>query len=255
MRSISVLIVDDEPLMCEELRSQLAAYPEIEVLAVCHNGEEALARSGELNPDAMFLDIQMPGISGLNVADVLSRQVRAPRVVFLTAHDEFALKAFTVDALDYVLKPFDEDDIGRVIAKLKRYFQALGKGETAGPEPAVTGRKTDYTRKFCVQQGGKLEVIDQEQIQLIYAKDRLVFIQTTDGASHLIRFTLNEIASKLDPKRFVRCHRNYIVNVDRIQNLENWFNRGYLLVLKGTPKTEIPVSRHYVGHLKTYLEF
>ena len=122
-------------------------------------------------------------------------------------------------------------------------------------EPAGSAHNLDYTRKFCVQQGAKLEVIDQDQIQLIYAKERLVFIQTAEGISHLIKSTLNELITKLDPKLFMRCHRNYIVNVDQIKNLENWFNRGYLLVLKGTAKTEIPVSRHYVSHLKAYLEF
>lgn len=255
MRKISIVIVDDEPLMCEELQCQLDAYAEVEVLAVCHNGEEALARAAELKPDVMFLDIQMPGITGLNVADVLSRQIRAPKVVFLTAHDEYALKAFAVDALDYVLKPFDEHDINRVIAKLRRLFCTVGSGDPVESGPAGSGHKADYTRKFCVQQGAKLEVIDQEQIQLILARERLVFIQTTDGISHQIRSTLNELSAKLDPKLFVRCHRNYIVNVDQIKNLENWFNRGYLLVLKGTAKTEIPVSRQYVRQLKRYLEF
>ena len=253
MRKITIMIVDDELLMCEELQCQLELYPEVEILAVCHNGEEALAKAAELRPDVMFLDIQMPGITGLNVADVLSRQTSPPRVIFLTAHDEYALKAFAVDALDYVLKPFDEHDIKRVISKLQKLFGVLHTREE--PEPAAPDRAKDYMRKFCVHRGARLEVLEQEQIQLIYAKDRLVFIQTAEGASHLIKSTLNELATKLDPKYFMRCHRNYIVNVDQIQSLENWFNRGYLLILKGKAKTEVPVSRQYVRYLKEYLEF
>ena len=255
MRKMTTLIVDDEPLLCEELQSQLESYPDIEILAVCHDGEEALAKAAELKPDLMFLDIQMPGITGLNVADVLSRQSRPPKVIFLTAHDEYALKAFAVDALDYVLKPFDEHDINRVMAKLRRQLCTAGSGDPASPAPVGSGHTADYARKFCVQHGAKLEVIDQEQIQLIYAKDRLVYIQTTDGVSHQVRSTLNELGAKLDPKLFVRCHRNYIVSINQIRCLETWFNRGYLMVLKGPTKTEIPVSRQYVHLLKEHLEF
>lgn len=255
MRTIPALIVDDEPLMCEELQSQLEPYPEIEILAICHNGEDALARAAELKPSLVFLDIQMPGINGLNVADVLSRQARPPKVVFITAHDNYALKAFGVDALDYVLKPYDEHDIRRVITKLKKQFGTLADGNPVEPEPAGAGTKADYISKLCVQQGPRLEVIDQERIQLICARERQVFLQTTDGTSHLLKSTLNELAARLDPKRFMRCHRNYIVNVDQIKSLENWFNRGYLLIMKGAVPTEIPVSRQYVKHLKAYLEF
>lgn len=255
MGKITIMIVDDELLMCEELKCQLDLYSELEVLAVCHNGEEALARAAELKPDLIFLDIQMPGITGLTVADVLSRQLQPPKVVFLTAHDEYALKAFSVDALDYVLKPFDENDINRVIAKIKKQLSPPGKPAPEAQEPDLPGQPLDFQRKFCVQKGARLEVLDQEQIQLVYAKDRLVFIQTMEGAAHQIKSTLNELSAKLDPKLFVRCHRNYIVNVDAIQSLENWFNRGYLLVMKGKARAEVPVSRQYVRSLKDYLEF
>lgn len=255
MKKITVLVVDDEPLMCEELLAQLELHEVMDILAVCHNGEDALAKGAELKPDLVFLDIQMPGISGLTVADVLSRQTDPPKVVFLTAHDEYALKAFSLDAVDYVLKPFDEHDINRVVVKMKKMFCRSGKADIATSGPEYHGSGAGYTRKFCVQQGAKLEVICQEQIQFIHARERLVFMQTTDGQSHLVRFTLNELMDKLDPKIFVRCHRNYIVNIDQIKNLENWFNRGYLLALRGDGKTEIPVSRQYVKQLKTYLEF
>jgi len=249
LSEIRVMLVDDEPLMCEELQCQLEAYPEVEVVAVCHEGEEALARAGELKPALIFLDVQMPGIDGLKVAEVLSRHRNPPTVVFVTAHDEYAVKAFAVDASDYVLKPFDEENIRRVMSKLKKKLAVPTQATEADlPHPE------QFMRKFCVQRGGKLEVMDQEQIQLIYAKERAVFIQT-EGASHLIKSTLNELATKLDPKFFLRCHRNYIVNVDQIQSLENWFNRGYLLVLRDGRKTQVPVSRQYVRSLKNYLEF
>lgn len=255
MRKITVLVVDDEPLMREELCSHLTAYPEIEVLAHCQTGEEALSSTAELYPDVIFLDIQMPGLSGMEVASVLSRQQFAPKVVFITAHDEHALKAFTVDALDYVLKPFDEDDIHRVVAKINKTVSPREQVSMPEAEKSHAPSRGEYIRKFCVQSGGKMEVIGQEQIQQFYAKERLVFLQTVDGASHLARFTLNELSGKLDPKLFIRCHRNHIVNLEQIKSLEPWYNRGYMMTLKGGARTEIPVSRQYVRDLKAHMDF
>lgn len=249
MDTISVLMADDEPLMCEELLSLLECHPELEVVAVCHNGEEALARAAELRPEVLFLDIQMPGISGLTVADLLCRQAEGPKVVFITAHDEYAVKAFAVDAVDYVLKPFDERDLQRVVPKLIRLLRGAREPVPAKPRLPAGG----YLLRFAVQKGAKLEVVNQDEIRMIFAKDRLVFIRTVDGGTYPIRFTLNDLAARLDPQRFLRCHRNYLVNLDQIQSLETWFNRGYLLFLKD--RTEVPVSRQYVSRLREHLEF
>jgi DNA-binding LytR/AlgR family response regulator len=255
MNEITVLIVDDEPLMCEELQNLLDSYTEIKTLAVCHTGEDALAKAVEMNPDAVFLDIEMPGITGITVADVLSKQANPPRVIFLTAHDEYALQAFTVDAFHYLLKPFDEDDIRKVISKLVKNTLPLKIYDGARPVAANSGHKAEYVRKFCVQHEAKLEVIDLDQIEVFYAKERQVFIQTVEGITFPIKFTLNTLTGKLDPKVFVRCHRNFLVNINQIKCLETWFNRGYMMILKGAAKTKIPVSRQYVSHLKDYLEF
>lgn len=255
MNKTTVLIVDDEQLMCEELQSLLGSYAEIHTLAVCHTGEEALAKAAELKPDVVFLDIEMPGITGITVADVLSKQANPPRVIFLTAHDEYALQAFTVDAFHYLLKPFDEEDIKKVISKLEKNSRPLKINDGARLVAANSGHKIEYVRKFCVQHEAKLEVIDQDQIEVFYAKDRLVFIQTVDGITFPIKFTLNTLTDKLDPKVFVRCHRNFLVNINQIKCLETWFNRGYMMILKGAAKTKIPVSRQYVSNLKAYLEF
>lgn len=255
MQKRSVLIADDEILMCEELQEQLEQYQDLEIVAVCHDGNTALAKALEVRPDIVFLDIHMPGKSGLDVAAVLARQLAPPSVVFLTAFGEYALQAFEVNAVDYVLKPFDEMDIHRVVAKLRRLFP--GKARESDPDrpPNESGPRSGYQRKFCVQQNGKLVVIDDERIKLIYAKDRLVFIQTTEDKHYNVKSTLSELEEKLDNKRFMRCHRNYIVNVDHIEHLENWFNRGYLLSLKGDAKTEVQVSKLFVKRLKEYLEF
>jgi len=255
MSKMRVLIADDEVLMCEELQAQFEHYQDIEIVSVCHDGDETLAKCKELRPDVVFLDIQMPGKTGLEVAEILARQVSPPRVVFLTAYADHAVKAFAVDAVDYVLKPFDEKDIQRVVGKLRRMGSGSRGVNSGNDSISRSAAKGDYTRKFCVQHGGRFEVIDNERIQYFLAKDRLVFVQTIEGKQFLLKSTLNELELKLDQRQFLRCHRNYIVNMDQVQQLENWFNRGYMLILKGEGKVEVPVSRLYVKRLKEFLEF
>jgi len=214
-----------------------------------------LAKIKELHPDIVFLDIQMPGKSGLDVATILSRQVSPPTIVFLTAFADYALKAFEVDAVDYILKPFDEDDIQRVVSKLRKLKQNKISVPDSNQHSSDASPQSEYPRKFCVYHGGRFEVIDHERIQFFFAKDRLVFVQTTEGKHFPIKSSLAELDEKLDHKQFMRCHRNYIVNMDHVKHLENWFNRGYMLILKGDANLEVPVSRLYVKRLKEYLEF
>lgn len=255
MSTMKIIIADDEVLMCEELQGQFEHYHDIDIISVCHDGDETLVKCKELRPDVVFLDIQMPGKTGLEVAEILARQVSPPLVIFLTAYADHAVKAFAVDAVDYVLKPFDEKDIQRVVGKLRRIV-ATSRG--VNTENKFTGRVAangDYARKFCVQHGGRFVVIDNERIQFFLAKDRLVFVQTIEGKQFLLKSTLNELELKLDPGQFLRCHRNYIVNMDQVQQLENWFNRGYMLILKGEGKVEVPVSRLNVKRLKDFIEF
>jgi len=255
MNKMSILIADDEVLMCEELLAQFEHYQDIEIVAVCHDGDSVLSNVKELKPDVVFLDIQMPGKTGLEVAAILARQVDPPIIVFLTAFADYALNAFKVDAVDYVLKPFDEKDIQSVVEKLRKIHTAKERQKEVKQPTTGSGIQADHPRKFCVQHSGRFEVIDNERILFFYAKDRLVFIQTADDRHFTIKSSLNELEEKLDHKQFMRCHRNYIVNMDQIKHLENWFNRGYMLILKGEAKTEVPVSRLFVKRLREYLAF
>lgn len=255
MNTMSILIADDEFFVCEELQAQFEHYQDIEIVAVCHDGDSALASIKELKPDIVFLDIQMPGKTGLDVAAILSLQVDPPLVVFLTAYSDHALKAFEVNAVDYILKPFDGKDIQRVVVKLRKIHSAKMNERLLKQAAGVAAPKAESPRKFCVHHGGRLEVVDYDRIQFFYAKDRLVFVQTIDDKHFPIRFSLNELEEKLDKKQFVRCHRNYIVNMNQVQQLENWFNRGYMLILQGSEKIEVPVTRFFVKRIKEYLEF
>lgn len=245
---LKVLIVDDETIIAQELKSLLGnAAPEWELL-VCHNGIEALAIVEQQNIDLVFLDIQMPGINGLQVAKVWAAKAKPPLVIFVTAYSEHALAAFGVNAVDYILKPFDEQDVERVYQKITRL---VGLRESTEPEPAETLRETK--RRFSLEGAGGFYVVAAENILYIQAKDRLVYVYTTDGQNYAGRFSLNEFEQKLDRSEFFRCHRNYIVNVERIAKVITWFNRGYLLIMDNEKKTEIPVSRLYVRELKERL--
>ena len=138
-----------------------------------------------------------------------------------------------------MLKPFDEADVERVLQKIKKQ---------------LAGRlKPVYSKKFTAEKGDRIEIIDQDRIQMVYAKDRLVFIQTIDGEVYNSRLNLQDFENRLDPAKFFRCHRNFIVNMDQVKQVANWFNRGYLLILKNG-KTEVPVSRAFTRRLKEYID-
>jgi len=243
------MIVDDEQRMAEELKIMVReADSAIEITDVCYDGETALALAMEKKPDIIFLDIEMPGLDGLKVAECLSKTNNAPMIVFVTAYDEFALKAFSVNAVDYIVKPLDEESIKRVLEKCRNILQHWEfDGEDAR-------NSKEICKKFSVEKGDRMEIIDSDTIRYIYAKDRQVFIVTKDDVQYLTRMTLHDFELRLPVKKFFRCHRNFIVNIDEIRQIVTWFKQRYLLVLNGKNKIEIPVGRVYVNKMKQYIE-
>jgi two-component system LytT family response regulator/two-component system response regulator LytT len=236
-----VIIVDDEPIMCDELKCLLENSGEVEIVGIGHNGEDAIALVDKLDVDVVFLDIQMPVMNGMEAARILSSRAHSPLIVFITAFNNFAVDAFQVDAVDYILKPFDERDIERVLKKLRSRRM---KTPTELPR--------SFIKKVLAETGDRLEVIDVKQVQYFQAENRQIFICTLAGKRYEIRTRLNELEAALNPEDFFRCHRNFIVNVNQIGQLANWFNRGYLLIM--TPsQAEIPVGRVYAARLKMYL--
>ncbi len=241
MNRLQAIVVDDEPILCDELSCLLENSGEVEVAACGHNGEEAIALVNRLDVDVVFLDIQMPVMGGMEAARMIASRPPPPLIVFITAFSNFAVEAFGVDAVDYILKPFDEKDIERVLKKLR---VRRGHQPTDSPKPIL--------KKVLAETGDRLEVIDVKQIQYFQAENRQIFIRTLAGKRYEIRNRLNELEESLNPDEFFRCHRNYIVNVNQIGQLANWFNRGYLLIM--TPsQEEIPVGRVYAAKLKRYL--
>ena len=251
MKTYQALIADDEPLLCLELSELLTqCAPDIHVAGVCHDGNAALEFIKTHPLDIIFLDIQMPEQTGIAVARALAGLPEAPAIVFVTAHSGFALDAFGVNALDYLLKPFDETDLQRVLTKLRRFLPS-----SALPEVSVTMPSRQLPQKFTVEKNDRLLIIDAQQIQMIFAQNRQVYLQTLDGETFQSKLSLQEFESLLDADRFIRCHRNFIVNISAIEQLSHWFNRGYLLTLSGALPAEAPVSRNFVKNLRQHIQF
>ncbi len=249
MRALQVMIVDDEPGMVEEFQIMIhEVAPHIDIVGVCYDGETALGMIIEKKPDVVFLDIEMPGLDGLKVAECLSKMSRPPVIVFVTAYDEFALQAFSVNAVDYILKPLDADTVKRVLGKCSQIVERWNSHCDEAKED------TSVYKKFSVEKGDRMEIIDSDDIRFIYAKDRQVFIVTKNDLHYLTRLTLHDFEERLPDKKFFRCHRNYIVNIDEIRQIVTWFKQRYLLILNGKDKIEIPVGRVYVNKMKQYIE-
>jgi two-component system LytT family response regulator len=233
---LRVLIVDDEPLARAVLREYLASLPDIEVLAECANGFEAVKAVAELAPDLMFLDVQMPKLDGFEVLELIARDVA---VVFVTAYDEYALRAFEVHAVDYLLKPFG---VERVAAALARARERLGRGErfpvhevarTARPRQSRAGR-------VLVRDGPRVHVIPVEKIDYVQAQDDYVCYRS-EGKEYLKEQTLADVEASLDPEKFVRVHRSFILNLERLARVELDARENRIAIL--VDGRRLPVSR------------
>ena len=242
--SIKTLIVDDEPLGRERLRKLLAAQPDIEIIGECADGREAVAAIKKQRPELVFLDVQMPELDGFGVLEEI-RGERMPAVIFVTAHDKFALKAFEVHAVDYLLKPFDRE---RFQTALDRAFDQIKHHQTgelnqrltallAGVKPAAK-----HLERLAIKSSGRVVFLKIEEIDWIEAADNYVSVHV--GADeHLHRETMSALAEQLPPKRFLRISRSTIVNVDRIKELQPLFHGEYVVILRNG--TKLTLSRNY----------
>lgn len=251
MKKYRVLIIDDEQLMCDEICLLLNdCCPEAEVIGSCYDGKSAFALIAKEKPDIIFLDIHMPEMTGLMLAELVSSLPQPPFIIFCTAYSEFALDAFQVNAVGYIMKPVDEKDLRRIIDKINRLKDNLEEHTET-----INSAQPAYSRKFAIEFDDKHHIIDVSSIQMIYAENRQVFVQTIEGKTWRCRLTLQDFETKLDPKQFLRCHRNFLVNLECIEQLTAWFNRGYMLKLRGKVPAEVPVSRNYVPVLRQHIQF
>jgi two-component system LytT family response regulator len=230
---MKVIIIDDERLAREELKSLLSQFSFIEIVDEAKNPEEGIAKIKEHQPDLIFLDIQMPGMNGF---DMLKKLDEIPKVVFVTAYDEFALKAFEVKALDYLLKPVDPERLKETIQKVQLPEEEFSTKLNA--LPATKEKLLQAGDKIFIKDGEKCWFVDISEVRMFESDGNYVKVYF-DRFRPLILRSLNSLEDRLDPKLFFRANRKFIINLNWISSVENWFNGGLQVSLKDGEKVEI----------------
>ena len=244
---LRTLIVDDEYPARKELRYLLEKIDYIEVVGEAANAKEAMALISALDYAIIFLDIEMPGMSGIELSQTLQSLPNPPCIVFVTAYENYALKAFEVNAVDYILKPFDEKRLQQALAKILKLLQ--GRQTTVKHEQITGSAKFD---RIPVEKQGKTVLIDEDDIYYAFTDKESVYLQISQERL-LTRFTLKELESRLNQTKFFRVHRCYIVNLRKVTEIVPFFNGTYTLILNDKQKSEVPVSRNQARKLKTLL--
>ncbi|MCI0376825.1 MAG: LytTR family DNA-binding domain-containing protein [Gemmataceae bacterium] len=259
---IRTLIVDDEPLARQRVRALLEADPDIDVVGECGDGGHAATEVRRLKPDLVFLDVQMPVLDGFGVVQELQGET-LPVVIFVTAHDRFALRAFEVHALDYLLKPFDRERFASALshakaqirngqnADLEKRVLAMLQGlGPVTPEPSLPQGRGEKLERLVVKSAGRVYFVRVTDIDWVEAAGNYVRLHV-GKQDHLLRESMAGLESKLDPKRFVRIHRSVIVNIERIRELQPAFHGDYAVVLQDG--TELTLSRSHREKLQETL--
>jgi two-component system LytT family response regulator len=241
---VRVVLADDEPLARERLRTLLAPEDWLEIVAECPNGTAAIESIERLHPDLVFLDVQMPGATGFEVIEAVGPD-RMPLVVFVTAFDQYALRAFDVHALDYLLKPFDRDRFQQALGRARQQLERRPTGDLERRLLAlVQDLKPAAQRleRFVIKSGGRVFFVRADEIDWIEAAGNYVKLHVGADA-HLFRETMNALESQLDADTFFRIHRSHIVNIERVKELQPWFNGEYVVFLRNG--TRLTLSRGY----------
>jgi DNA-binding LytR/AlgR family response regulator len=253
--SLSAVIVDDEQLARDELAFLLKDVGDIDVVAQGKNGVEAVSLIREHNPDLVFLDVQMPGLDGFGVIKkLLDRKVPLPKIVFATAFDQYAVKAFEVNAVDYLLKPFDKKRVAQSIqkARAKRDADAPASDKFETLVKMLESQKTQ-TSKLLLKAAGRLFLVNQKDICFASIEDGIITVVTGGPSGFEGQCncrTLEELLDSLDSSLFWRAHRSYLVNINRIKEVVPWFKSSYQLRMDDKKQTEIPVSRAQTKRLR-----
>lgn len=260
MSALRTLVVDDEPLAREGLRTLLEEEADVEIVGECSDGRKAATAIRQLEPDLVFLDIQMPEMDGFEALESVESD-ELPIVIFVTAYDEFALRAFEVHALDYLLKPFDDRRFHEALERARERLDArrdrefadrlaamlegrrTGRIEAgAGPAKRETRDSEDYLRRLVIKKAGRVFFLETRRIDWIEAADYYIRLHVGDD-SHLLRETMKNMEASLDPRRFFRIHRSSIVNLERVKELQPYFKGEYVVILRDGTKLRLSRSR------------
>jgi DNA-binding LytR/AlgR family response regulator len=259
MDAIKALVVDDEQHAREELCFLLDAAG-VSVVGQAGDGVQALRLAGELRPDLLFLDVQMPGLSGFEVARRLLEADLHPQVVFVTAFDQFAIEAFKVNAVDYVLKPIDAERLEQTLARVRQRLASeqaarmpLSPADLERVIEAVQARQ-GRRDQLAVRTGERFVLVQADEVIHASLVDEAIIVVTNSVSGTSNYRTLDELQARLDPAVFWRVHRSHLVNITKIKEIVPWFSRNYLLKMKDPKSTEIPVSRAQTRRLREYLQ-
>jgi len=250
MAKIRTLIVDDEPLAREKIVDMLAGDAEIEIVGECGDGLAAVAAIEAHKPDLLFLDVQMPELDGFGVLEVIEE---TPVIIFVTAYDQYALRAFEVHALDYLLKPFDRERFNKALQRAKHQIARERAG--AAPQELIAlladlKARPKPLERLVIKAGGRVFFLRVDEIDWIEAAANYVKLHV-GRESHLLRETINGLAAKLDPDKFLRIHRSIVINLERVKELQPWFHGDYVIILQDG--TQLTSSRNYREQLRNLL--
>lgn len=251
--TISAVLVDDEKLAREELAYLLKDFGEIEIVGMGENGLDAVRLIENLEPDIVFLDVQMPGLDGLGaIRKLRERNIPLPYFVLATAYDQYAVEAFRLEAFDYLLKPVEKERLAETLERAKRSLAVAAEGETAAAastseEEAPVGVRN----KLVVRSNNRNLIVDARDLIYATIDDGIITAVSTTAEGLLNYKTLEELQSNLDGEAFWRAHRSYLVNIHRIREVVPWFNSSFQLRMDDKKQTEIPVSRVQTKRLRT----
>ena len=247
MTTLRVAIVDDEELARRVLREYLDSYEDVEIVAECANGFEAVKVVTDLKPDLLLLDIQMPRLDGFEVLELIGHEVG---VIFVTAYDKYALRAFEVHAVDYLLKPFSSERLREALNRAKT--RAAAKDNPPAADLVLAARPTGVrTGRVLIRDGSNVHVIPVSKLDYVEAQDDYVVFRT-EGRQYLKQQTLGEVENSLDPAQFVRIQRSYIINIDRLAKIDLYAKDSHAAILRDG--TRLPVSRSGYARLNAVLK-
>jgi two-component system response regulator LytT len=247
--TLTTVVVDDEPLACDELSYLLNDFPEVEVVARGSNGLEALDLIQNLEPELVFLDVHMPGLDGIEVVRRLRETpIPLPHFIFVTAYDQYAVQAFRLEAMDYLLKPVDKGRLAETIDRARRSIQ--DRKATPEPAPAPKALNSAPRTKLMVRAANRYLIVDANDVIYATIDDGLITLVTTNVEGHSNYRTIEDLQAHLDRDMFWRVHRSYLVNINRIKEVVPWFKSSYQLRMDDKKHTEVPVSRVQTRRLR-----
>ena len=258
MHPLKTIVVDDERLARDELCFLLGDIEGVEVVAQAANGVEALRAIEEHNPDLILLDVQMPGLTGFEVARRVLRESFDAQLVFVTAYDQHAIEAFDVNAVDYLLKPVESGRLATAVDRVRRRIQAERPAARRPPGEmerllALLSERQERRDQLAVKVGDRYLLVQSDEVVHASVDDDVITVVTTSLSGTSNYRTLDELQARLDPAVFWRVHRSHLVNINKIKEIVPWFSRNYILKMKDGKGSEIPVSRSQTKRLREYL--